>query len=116
MAEKTVQKMVKKAAGGKGKKRSTAPGLMKMNRNAEEQDALDTLEIFTFFSSFTFGFLTVVCGDSWMSRSPILNVIGAVVILILLTLLIILGGFWWLVTRHGGLFSWALEALPFFRR
>lgn len=114
MTKNTLQELVGQAhdASLKGSHMGSSP--VKAKLNIEKRVALRSIRRALLLLSLGLGFLALAFGDSWVTDSPLFNVVGSVACFLFLLLCGAAGIFWWLVTGSGEVADWAVDLLPFF--
>lgn len=113
MAENTVQKLVRQVYEVSGDGDRMDPGLGGIKSNIDKQATLRSISRALLLLGVGLAFLALAFDESWVTSSPIFNLVGALVCCLFLILCIVTGILWWLLTGSGNVFAFAMELLPF---
>lgn len=113
MAKKTVQKMVRQAVKNSDKGRAYESGLRYTQQSAHEKNLIRKTKICLIIFGFGLGVNSLPFAESWVTRSPLLTVVGSAGLFLFLFFCSFVGMLWWVITRSTAIIVWAYELLPF---
>jgi hypothetical protein len=96
---------------GEARVETSAGSPVSGNAKSNGEPALTTglLILIVFTIVFALGFLESQSENSWVVRSPLFNVVGAVGCMVLMVVIALLGAIWWFITGSKDVLDWVVS-------